>query len=133
MGQKISKEDAKKLCDNWTGKNQSGTGNGKSPGIAIRGAGFKDTFETWFSVDELQKYLDYVKSEISDNPGIRIYFGNYGKDVGPKDDSCTVFLAPTKGGDPENLEMSEVQNDYDTDPYNSGTSKVPPLDYDPNP
>lgn len=130
MGQRIPKDDAKKLCDNWTGKNQPG--NGKSPGKAIRSAGFKDTFETWFSVEELEKYLDYVKSKISDNPGIRIYFGNYGKDVGLKDDSCTVFLAPTKGGDSTGIDMTEVENDYDTEPYNSGTGRVPPLDYDPN-
>ncbi len=129
MGQRITNDKAKKLCDNWTGKNQPG--NGKSPGKAIKGAGFKDTFETWFSVEELQEYLDYVKSKISDNPGIRIYFGNYGKDVGPKDDSCTVFLSPTKGGDSANLDMAKVENDYDTESYNSGQGGQPPIGYDP--
>ena len=130
MGQRIPKENAKKLSDNWTGENRPG--NGKSPGKAIQAAGFKDTFETWFSVEELQAYLDYVKENISDNPGIRIYFGNYGKDVGPKDDSCTVFLAPTRGGDATNLEATQIQNDYDTDPYNSGMGGHPPAAYDPN-
>lgn len=131
MGKRIPKEDAKKLCENWTGSKEPG--NGRFPGKALQRAGFTDTFETWFSVEELQKYLDYVKSEISDNPGIRIYFGNYGKNVGPKDESTTVFLAPTRGGDTASLDSTEIENDYDLDPYNSGQGGHPPVEYDPNP
>lgn len=131
MGSKISNDIAKSLFDNWEGNNQPG--NGKSPGKAVKGAGFQDTYETWFSVEELETYLDYVKSNIPDNPGIRIYFGNYGDNVGPKDKSCTVFLVPTKGGDTANLDITEVENDYGTESYNSGTGKIPPTAYDPNP
>lgn len=130
MGQRIPKDQAKKLCANWTGSKQP---NSKSPGNAIKGAGFKDTFETWFSVEELETYLNYVKENISDNPGIRIYFGNYGKDVGPADNSCTVFLAPTSGGNSANLDLTQIENDYDVDPYNSGQGGEPPVIYDPNP
>jgi len=129
MGQRIPKDKAKMLCDNWTGANQSG--NSKSPGQAIKAAGFEDTFETWFSVEELEAYLKYVKSNISKNPGIRIYFGNYGKNVGAADNTCTVFLAPTKGGDSSNMDSIQIENDYETDAYNSGTNGNPPEPYNP--
>ncbi|WP_026934076.1 hypothetical protein [Christiangramia echinicola] len=130
MGQRIPKDDAKRMCENWTGSKQPG--NSKSPGKAIRSAGFEDTYETWFSVDELEKYLKYVKDKIKDNPGIRIYFGNYGKNIGPANNSCTVFLAPTRGASEERVDAIENVNDYDTDPYNSGTGRIPPAPYDPN-
>ena len=129
MGQRISKGDAKKLCDNWTGSTQPN--NPKSPGKAVKGAGFEDTYETWFSVEELETYLNYVKQNISDNPGIRIYFGNYGKNVGPANNSCTIFLAPTKGGDSENVDITQIKNDYETEAYNSGSNGNPPQAYDP--
>lgn len=129
MGQKIPNDKAKKLFDNWTGTNQPG--NSKSPGKAIKAAGFKDTFETWFSVEELEAYLEYVKENIPDNPGIRIYFGNYGGNAGPADDSCTVFLSPTSGGKIDDLTNSLPENDYDLESYNSGTGGNPPQEYEP--
>lgn len=132
MGKRIPQSDAEKLCQNWTGSNQPN--NAKSPGKAIKGAGFKDTYETWFSVEELETYLEYVKQNISDNPGIRIYFGNYGKNVGPGNNASTIFLAPTSGGGGSTeFDGSEIENDYNTEPYNSGGNKIPPIAYDPNP
>ncbi len=125
MGKKISPAQAKELFDNWTAP--------KGPGQAIRGTKFKDTFETWFTVQELKDYLEYVEKNIpaSENPGVRVYFGNYGNsEPGDKKDSCTVFFAPTRGGDELNLLSTE--NDYDLEAYNSGGGSIPPKKYDPN-
>ncbi|MFL1896570.1 hypothetical protein ACJRPK_12765 [Aquimarina sp. 2-A2] len=96
---------------------------------------FQDTREFYYTVEELEEYLDYVKSEslkqnIKD-PGIRIYFGAYPqKKCKHNHGYATVFLAPTgspaksigKGGD-------SAANNYDIDPLNSGTMGKPPINY----
>lgn len=132
MGKKISRAKAKKLFDNWVSE--------KGPGKAITDAGFIDTFESWFSAEELRDYCQEVIDTIGEanNPGIRIYFGSYGKDAGPKDKRSTVFLAPTKGGnknygmDEDSLEP-EPENNDDLEPYNSGGTRIPPAGYEPKP
>lgn len=126
MGQQIPPNQAKVLFDNWIAPG--------GPGKAIGNAGFKDSYETWFSVQELQEYLNYVLENSSvDNPGIRIYFANYGNNPGSKQKLSTVFLAPTTGGinGEEEVNVQEVQNDYDLNTYNSGGTKYPPDPYDP--
>lgn len=120
MGNQIQPSDAKKLLKNWK--------NG--PGNAINGKGFKDSFETWFSVEELQEYLNYVKENSNGpNPGIRIYFGKYEQGGGPNPVKglSTVFLAPTTGGNGGNLD--DTHNDYTLNAYNSGGTKYPPAEY----
>lgn len=121
MGQRIKYEEAKKLFDNWTGKN--------GPGKAVGNAGFKDTYETWFSVQELKDYLKYIEDNIpkDQKPGVRIYFGNYGNAPGPKKSFSTVFLAPTKEETVAESKMNS--NDYELDAYNSGGTKWPPKEY----
>lgn len=56
----------------------------KSRGKEIEdGQGYIDTREFWYSIEELQEYLDYVKQKSKEqgvnNPGIRIYLGAYPK------------------------------------------------------
>lgn len=123
MGQQIPPAKGKELLENWE----------KGPGNAIKGKGIKDAYETWFSVAELEEYLAYVKEYISDNPGIRIYFGKYNAGGGsnPVKGLTTVFLAPTKGGGNggEEVNLEEVQNDYDLNAYNDGGVGWPPKKY----
>lgn len=125
MGKKISKVDAKKLFDNWISTS--------GPGEAIRKAGYEDTYETWFSAEELKNYCQEIIDAIGvdNNPGIRIYFGNYGKNSSLKPKECTVFLSPTRGGKKDDFTATPPENDYDLEAYNSGSSKVPPMAYDP--
>ncbi|GAA4278416.1 hypothetical protein [Aquimarina mytili] len=97
--------------------------------------GFQDTREFWWSVEELEEYLKYVKKQSKkqgiDDPGIRIYFGAY------PESKCkmhrgysTVFLAPTgapagsfgKGGD-------SASNNYEIQPMNGAGAGFPPKDY----
>ena len=130
MGKKISKARAKKLFDNWA------SGNG--PGKAVSDAGYKDTYESWFSAKELRDYCQEVIDAIGEenNPGIRIYFGSYGNDAGSKEKQSTVFLAPTSGGS-ETYGMEDgilepvPENDGNIDPYNLGQAGMPPMPYNP--
>lgn len=128
MGQNIKPDSAKKLNENWIGK--PGV---QSPGKGVTNAGFKDSFETWFSVAELKAYLDYVEKNIpaEEKPGIRIYFGNYGSEAaGNKKNQSTVFLAPTKETSTADSKVVN-SNDYTLDAYNSGEQPWPPAPYIP--
>tara|TARA_B100000929_G_C15491749_1_gene414682 strand:+ start:1470 stop:1829 length:360 start_codon:yes stop_codon:yes gene_type:complete len=119
MGQQIKPSDAETLLENWK--------NG--PGKAITNSNYKDAYETWFSVDELMEYLQYVKDNIPNNPGVRVYFGKYDEDAGPGKEKglTTVFFAPTKGGSHDNPE--EIENEKELDPFNLGTNGWPPSNY----
>lgn len=129
MGKRILPVTAYELNKNWRGKNGSG------PGPAVTSAGFKDTYETWFGIEELEEYLQYVKDNIpaEEKPGIRIYFGNYGAKVASKKNQSTVFLAPTRKIVNQQDETKSVnENDYNLDAYNEGEGPWPPVPYDPN-
>lgn len=96
---------------------------------------FQDTREFYYTVEELEEYLDYVKREskkqkITD-PGIRIYFGAYPQHTCKHNHGySTIFLAPTgspagslgKGG-------GSAENNYDIDPFNRGGGGNPPQSY----
>ncbi|MBT0608943.1 hypothetical protein [Aequorivita echinoideorum] len=111
----ISVEEATQLQDNWLA----------TRAIYIeQGLGGADTREFLFSVEELQEFLDYVKSESEeqeiDNPGVRIYFAAYNSEENNK---ATVFLAPTKGTD------ENADNNYKIDPMNTVIGGWPPKNY----
>lgn len=126
MGQRISPEKAKELNENWRGN------NGVGPGPVVHAAGFKDTYETWFSVEELEAYLAYVKKNIpkDENPGIRIYFGNYGANGSPRKNYSTSFLAPTRQVKNDVAGATSNENVYTLDAYNDGDQKWPPDPYE---
>lgn len=98
--------------------------------------GYQDTREFWYSLEELQEYLDYVKERSAEqgvkNPGIRIYFGAYQKSSIRKS-YATVFLAPTKGRsaplEGEDETSVNADNNYDIDPLNESTGGIPPVTY----
>lgn len=116
-------EEARKLQEIWK----------SSRGKEIeRAQKYVDTREFWYSLAELEEYLNYVRQKSAEegvsNPGIRIYFGAY-PEAGPKKSYSTVFLAPTKPLDSmENTEDTQ-ENNYSIDPLNHGQGGVPPVDY----
>ena len=111
----ISVAEARNLQDNW-----------KSTRAADieKAMGAIDTREFVYSVEELQEFLDYVKSESFKQgiatPGVRIYFAAYNNDAS---DKATIFIAPTEG----NLEDSD--NNYNIDPFNMVGGGWPPKNY----
>ncbi len=84
----------------------------------------QDAHDVFFTLAELQEYLDYVKDESNkqgiSNPGIRIFFGAYNES---NNDRSTVFLAPTDSDD------NNSGNNYNIDPFNRGGTGWPPNAY----
>jgi hypothetical protein len=120
----ISVEEAKKQQGEWI----------KTRGAEIERAGkYKDTRDFWYSLDELQEYLDYVREKSKEQgvtkPGIRFYLGAYPGAINKG--YSTIFLAPTKEKDPseETLEEEKDPNNYDIEPYNTIGTGWPPLNY----
>ena len=121
----ISVEEARKQQEEWV----------KTRGREIaRGQGYEDTREFWYSLDELQEYLDYVreksKKQDVEKPGIRFYLGAYPGANGKKG-YATIFLSPTKEA-PESTESSEEDSDsnnYEIDPLNQTHGGFPPTIY----
>lgn len=121
----LSVAEARKLQDDWK----------ESRGKEIeRGQGYEDTREFWYSLEELQEYLDYVKEKSKEQgiekPGIRIYLGAYPKSENGKSLS-TVFLAPTKEN--KSIEKTEEEdsdeNNYEIEPMNFSHGGWPPMEY----
>jgi hypothetical protein len=123
----ISVESAKELQTKWQ----------ESRAMDIDLAqGYQDKREFWYSVEELQHYLNYVKLKSAEqkvkNPGIRIYFGAYHKSS-IKKSYATVFLAPTKErsapADGEDETSVHAENNYDIEPLNESSGGMPPFTY----
>lgn len=121
----VTVEEARDLQENW--KNSRGK-------EIERGQGYVDSREFWYSIEELQEYLDYVKEKSKEQgvkqPGIRIYFGAYPKSQ-QKRSFSTVFLAPTKEAVAEIEENEEIdqENNYEIEPLNSAQGGWPPTEY----
>ena len=107
--------DAKALQKNWN-DNQAKDIESKM--------GSKDVCAVTFNIDQLQQFIDYVKSESTkqsiDNPGIRVYFGAYDSE---NDNKATVFLNATESDD------GNSDNNYGVDPLNLGDGGWPPKVY----
>ncbi len=106
---------ARDLQDNWV--------NTRARDIE-RAQGAKDTREFTFNIDELQEYIEYVKSEAKKQdiktPGLRLYFAAYNSSESKK---ATVFLCPTES------DSKKANNIYTIDPFNRSTGGWPPKSY----
>ncbi len=109
----ITVDQARQLQNNWVA----------TRAVDIEKAqGFVDAREFLFSVDELQQFLDYIKSSSTGpiQPGVRIYFAAYDN---VSSDKATVFLAPTLG-----ITLGSANN-YNLQPLNKGIQGFPPTNY----
>jgi hypothetical protein len=84
----------------------------------------EDARSVFYSVAELEEYLEYVKAESTKqsitSPGIRIYFAAYDD---AKSKKATAFLAPTRG------DTKESDNNYQIEALNRGNDGWPPNNY----
>lgn len=118
----IGVTEARELQENWK----------ETRGKAIEAElGHPDTREFWYSLDELQEYLEYVRerslAQGVTNPGLRIYLGAYGKSDQDRGYS-TLFLAPTREVAAEDGEKDQ-ENNYEIDPLNDTQGGWPPRNY----
>ncbi len=122
----ITVEEARDLQNNWK----------RTRGKEIeRGQGYVDTPEFWYSIAELEEYIEYVKLKSGEqgvnNPGLRIYLGAY-PSLGQKKSFTTIFITPTMPmGDEKSLNENEGEqvNNYEIDPINESQQGYPPIDY----
>lgn len=122
----ITVEEARTLQKNW--KNTRGK-------EIERGQGYEDTREFWYSIAELEEYIEYVKEKSAEqgikNPGLRIYLGSY-PSQGQKKSLTTIFISPTMDGKQEKTsdENDEEQvNNYSIEPLNDSHNGWPPREY----
>jgi hypothetical protein len=97
----------------------------------------EDAISSWFSLEELENYIAYVKEEATKKKiivnGLRVYFGAYSNTIkkSAKKDLATVFFAPTMAK-PATLKKSRsasVENSSDIegiDALNGGSIGDPP-------
>lgn len=123
----ITVDDAKELQNKWK----------ETRALDIEQAqGYQDTREFWYSLEELQEYLDYVKEQSTaqgvHKPGIRIYLGAYPKYT-VKKSYATIFLAPTKEKsallEGEEDASNNTENNYEIEPLNMNQGGYPPKEY----
>ncbi|WP_299533942.1 hypothetical protein [Ulvibacterium sp.] len=73
-------------------------------GIVNKTLGFEDTRDFWFSLDSMEQYIRYVRSESAkqglENLGLRIFYAAYpeeSKEQWPDPGFSTVIIVPTHG------------------------------------
>ena len=123
----ISKDEARELQKNWC-DTRSGKLNKKM--------GFEDARDFWWSVEELEEYLAYVKQESAKqgikNPGIRFHLGAYTPTKCKYNKGLsTLFLAPTgaKPGASGKDGGADDPINYSIEPFNRGGTGHPPTEY----
>ncbi|NAS30064.1 hypothetical protein GTQ40_03695 [Flavobacteriaceae bacterium R38] len=127
----ISIKEAKQLQDNYI----------RTRSVILKDTfGYEDSREVWFSLEELEQYLSYVKQEATkkgyQDLGVRIYFGANDPTEKRKFGLSTVFLAPTGKKEYQrgsflnfNYQDDHGENIYEIDPLNRGGVGDPPVNY----
>jgi len=86
--------------------------------------GSEDVSNVFYTIDDLEEYLTYVKDESKkqgiDTPGIRIYMAAYDTNTSKK---ATLFFAPTDGDTAGSATNKKI------DPMNDGVGGWPPKPY----
>lgn len=120
----ISVEKAKELNVNWTLHRKTAVDS-----AAAKQGRKQDDRSVWWSLDDVENYLIYAKSESKnlgyDMSGIRVYLGVYGKNAGQtKQDLTTMFLVPTgkvSKSEASSFMLPPSDGDLPIDPLNEGT------------
>lgn len=123
--QLITKQEAIQLCANYKNLRSN---------VVSAAIGFDDANAIWYSLEELENYIAYVKSEAATKnyvvDGIRLYLGVYPKDtnLGNKSEKTTIFLTPTGRKEIDNdIVLTSSADISDIAPMNFGTMGHPPI------
>ena len=97
--------------------------NSKRAPVIENSIGKEDANAVWFSVEELQNYIDYIKTEGAakghDVDGIRFYLGVYSdNEAADKAGYTTLFLSPTCKV-PNSTEVAQDMTDMELLNYGS--------------
>lgn len=124
--QLISVEKGKELNKNYNEKFS----------LLHKGKNTTDANAVWFSLQELENYIAYIKSEGMekgyDVNGIRFYFGTYAQtEQKGKAGYTTLFLSPTGNQIGDNMTSKRTEEGNESDitelsPLNFGTMGNPP-------
>ncbi len=126
--QLISVETAKSLNSNY---------NAKRADLHLKAIGKEDANAVWYSLEELENYIEYIKSEGEQQglsiDGIRFYLGVYPEtETNGKAGYTTIFLSPT-GGSVEECQAAKLevnvgvsQDITSIEPLNYGSMGNPP-------
>ncbi len=106
MGNQITTQEATDLCDNFDDKYKE-----------LCKVKADDNRSTYFTIEELKTYLNFLENSEEDVEGVRIYLGSYGPNEDSKSNLTTVFLAPVKSNGKDNLKINA---------YNYGEPGSPP-------
>lgn len=124
--QLITKEFAKELNVNY---------NKKKAGLTAKLAQKEDANAIWYSLEELENYIHYIKTQGAEEgyvvDGIRFYFGVYPEDKkhGEKAGLTTLFLVPT-GKKPATTTVAKVQSFALVQEQNSSDiQSISPMNY----
>ena len=127
--QLISVETAKLLNSNY---------NAKRADLHLKAIGKEDANAVWYSLDELENYIEYIKNEGEQQglaiDGIRFYLGVYPEtETKGKAGYTTIFLSPTKASSVEEYKTTELeinvgvsQDITSIEPLNFGSMGNPP-------
>lgn len=129
--QLITKEFAKQLNQEY---------NAERANLKARITHEEDANAVWYSLEELENYINYIKEEGESQgievTGIRFYLGVYPKNTEAKEKigKTTIFLTPTKKNDVDGVMrfavMEENVDATEIEPMNYGTMGNPPkLEY----
>lgn len=99
---KVKYEDPKQLIPTDLAIDLSKRYHNERAPLITSNIGKDDATAVWYSIEELENYINYVKTQGSekgiDVTGIRMYMGVYPTDTsyGEKSGLTTIFLSPTK-------------------------------------
>ena len=124
--QLITTEVAKNLNQNYISQRST---------IIEQSIGRIDATAAWYSIEELENYLHYAKSEAKRNDkemsGVRFYLGVYPNDTVTYQEKAgltTVFLSPTVKRNPNVLKPQRFQGNTTTE-ENVDAAEIQPLNY----
>ncbi|WP_336128854.1 hypothetical protein [Mesoflavibacter sp. CH_XMU1422-2] len=95
----ISAQEAQTLNDNWTNL------RAKANEAAV---GQPDNRSSWYSLDDMQNFLDYIKENSDNVNGVRFYLG---VEITKEDlkGMTTIFMVPTEEKDGKNIDIEGAE------------------------